>query len=104
MWFAMSLEQRSKRLRAEPKLQERDGFRFMDGIFGEDLRQKRVLSLSHGVLGVLHGASAAVHTIGHGLAVSRGQQRSAATTPASTFPGTIESSTTADDPAESPQP
>ena len=47
-------------------------FRFMDGIFGEDLHQKRVLSLSHGVLGVLHGASAAVHTIGHGLAVSRG--------------------------------
>ena len=72
MGCAMSLEQRSKRLRAEPKLQERDVFLFMDGIFGEDLHQKRVLSLSHGVLGVLHGASAAVHTIGHGLAVSRG--------------------------------
>ena len=68
----MSLEQRSKRLRAEPKLQERDVLRFMDDIFGQDLQQKRVLSLSHGVLGVLHGTSAAVHTIGHGLAVSRG--------------------------------
>ncbi len=44
MGFAMSLEQRSKRLRAEPKLRERDVFLLMDDIFGQDLHQKRVLS------------------------------------------------------------
>jgi hypothetical protein len=33
---------------------------------------KRVLSLTHGVLGVLHSASLALHAIGQGLAVARG--------------------------------
>jgi flagellar basal body P-ring protein FlgI len=36
------------------------------------MHKKRVLSVSHGVLGVLHSAAAAVHAIGQGLAVARG--------------------------------
>jgi hypothetical protein len=46
--------------------------RFVDELIGDDLHAKRVLSLSHGVLGVLHAASLAIHAIGEGLVVARG--------------------------------
>jgi transposase len=41
-------------------------------IFNDDMHEKRVLSLSNAVQGVLHGASLAIHAIGHGLSVAQG--------------------------------
>lgn len=57
---------------------QRDGFELervhgiLDGIFGEDMHAKRVLSLANATLGVMSGASLAVHAIGQGLALARG--------------------------------
>lgn len=45
---------------------------FVDDVMGEDLHAKRVLSLANGVVGVLHGASLAIHAIGQGLATATG--------------------------------
>jgi hypothetical protein len=42
--------------------------RFVEGLVGEDLHAKRVLSLANGVIGVLHTASLAIHAIGEALA------------------------------------
>jgi len=44
---------------------------FVDSIFGHDMHAKRVLSLSNATLGVMQGASMAVHIIGQGLAQAR---------------------------------
>jgi hypothetical protein len=44
---------------------------FVDDLVGGDLHAKRVLSLAHGVLGVLHTASLAIHAIGEALAAAR---------------------------------
>lgn len=41
--------------------------RFVEELVGEDLHAKRVFSLARGVLGVLHTASLAIHTIGEAL-------------------------------------
>ena len=62
----------SRRLRARPKIAEADVHTFVEDMFCEDLHARRVLSLSHSVLGVLHGASLAIHAIGQGLAQARG--------------------------------
>ena len=40
-------------------------------LYDGDLHAKRVVSLAHGTLGVLTGASLAVHAIGQGLAHAR---------------------------------
>jgi len=45
---------------------------FLDEVLGAGLHAKRVASLADATLGVLHSASLAVCTIGHGLAVARG--------------------------------
>jgi len=45
---------------------------FVDGLIGEDVHAKRVLSLSGATLGVMRSASLAVAAIGHGLALARG--------------------------------
>src|SRR6476619_7099238 len=45
---------------------------FVTSVVGDDLHAKRVLSLANGVLGVLHGASLAVATVGRGLAQAQG--------------------------------
>lgn len=42
--------------------------RFVDELFGDDLHAKRVLSLSNGVVGVLHAALMSVHAIGQAYA------------------------------------
>lgn len=42
--------------------------RFIDELFGDDLHAKRVLSLSNGVVGVLHAALMSVHAIGQAYA------------------------------------
>lgn len=45
---------------------------FVEGIYGDVLHAKRVLSLSNGVIGVLHSAALGVHAIGRGLALATG--------------------------------
>ncbi len=45
---------------------------FLSGVFEQDLHAKRVLSLSHATLGVVHAASLSVHAIGQALAWARG--------------------------------
>jgi hypothetical protein len=45
---------------------------FVDRLVGDDLHAKRVLSLSHGVVGVIHAAALAIHFIGEGLAAAMG--------------------------------
>jgi len=42
----------------------------MDRVFGDDLHAKTVLSLSMGVVGVLHAASLGIHAIGRGMAAA----------------------------------
>lgn len=44
----------------------------VDQVFQEDLHARTVLSLSTGVLGVLHAAVLGIHAIGRGLAAARG--------------------------------
>src|SRR6202789_1993420 len=44
----------------------------LDEVLGPDLHAKRVASLADATLGVMHTASLAVCTIGHGLAMARG--------------------------------
>ena len=44
---------------------------FLTALFAEDLHAKRILSLSHCTLGVVHAASLAVHSIGIGMAEAR---------------------------------
>ena len=68
----MSTTSTTRHLKAAPKVEPREVMRFVEDIFDDDMHKKRVLSVSHGVLGVLHGAGAAVHAIGQGLAVARG--------------------------------
>ena len=45
---------------------------FIDDLYEGDLHAKRVVSLAHGTLGILTGASLAVHAIGQRLANARG--------------------------------
>jgi hypothetical protein len=49
-----------------------DIHQFVDGLIGDDMHAKRVVSLSNATLGVVRTASLAVHTIGLGLALARG--------------------------------
>lgn len=44
---------------------------FVSGLVAEDFHAKRVLSLANGVVGVLHAATLAIHTIGEALASAR---------------------------------
>lgn len=45
---------------------------FLTRLFAEDLHAKRILSLSHATLGVVHAVSLSVHAIGQALAWARG--------------------------------
>ena len=56
---------------AKQVIQEARVHEFVEGLFGEDLHAKRVLSLSHVTLGAIHAVSLAVHAIGQGLALAR---------------------------------
>ncbi len=62
----------TRRLHARPSMRESDIFKTAEEIFEDDLHRRRILSLSHGVIGVLHAASLAIHAIGQGLAQARG--------------------------------
>jgi hypothetical protein len=63
---------RSKTRRAQPKLSPAAVHQFVDELVGDDLHAKRVLSLSNGVVGVIHAAALAIHLIGEGLAAVTG--------------------------------
>jgi len=56
----------------KPRLDEKQVHSFLESLFEDDLHAKRILSLSHAVLGVIHAASLGVHTIGKALAWARG--------------------------------
>jgi len=53
-------EKRRGRVRVTPK----SVHRFVDGLLGEDMHAKRVLSIALAVTGVLHAANLAIHAIG----------------------------------------
>jgi hypothetical protein len=55
-------------------INEKQVHAFVEGVFGEGLHAKRVLSLAFAALGVIHAASLSVHAIGHALAQARGTQ------------------------------
>lgn len=54
------------------KLAPRHVKQFVEQVVGDDLHAKRVLSLSNGVVGVIHAAALAVHFIGEGLSTAMG--------------------------------
>ncbi len=58
-------------MRKQP-INEKKVHAFLEGLFGEDLHAKRVLSLSLATLGVIHSASLSVYAIGQALAFARG--------------------------------
>ena len=62
----------SSRRTPRAKLAPRHVLQFVDQLVGEDLHAKRVLSLSNGVIGVIHAAALAVHFIGEGLSAAMG--------------------------------
>ena len=55
-------------------LHEEQVHTFLEGLFGQDLHAKRVLSLALATLGVLHAASLSVYAIGQAVALARGTQ------------------------------
>jgi Transposase DDE domain len=55
-----------------PPINEKKVHAFLDGLFGEEVHAKRVLSLSLATLGVVHAASLSVYAIGQALAMARG--------------------------------
>lgn len=63
---------KSRRLKASPRMDEGDVHAFLECLYERDMHARRIVSLSHAVLGVLHGGSLAIHAIGQGLAQARG--------------------------------
>jgi hypothetical protein len=57
---------------SSPAINEQQVHAFLEGLFGEDLHAKRVLSLSLATLGVIQAASLSVYAIGQALAIARG--------------------------------
>jgi hypothetical protein len=55
-------------------INEKQVHSFVEGVFGEELHSKRVLSLALATLGVIHAASLSVYAIGQALAQARGTQ------------------------------
>jgi hypothetical protein len=66
------LETQAKFKRTPKASNEAEVRSLLDRVFAEDLHAKRVLSLTHATLGVLHAASLGIHAIGQGLAAARG--------------------------------
>jgi hypothetical protein len=58
-------------MESKPTMDEAGILAFLASLFAEDLHAKRVLSLSQCTLGVIHGASLAIHSIGIGMAEAR---------------------------------
>ena len=57
---------------AKNRLRPADIHRFVENLVGDDFHAKRVLSLSNGVTGTIHGATLGIHAIGQGLAQAQG--------------------------------
>ena len=55
-----------------PEINEARVFAWLKELFEEDLHARRVLSLAHATLGVIHAASLGIHAIGQALADARG--------------------------------
>jgi hypothetical protein len=74
--MTMKPESKTSRKKTVPsaRLPPKQVRQFLDDLFAEDLHAKRVLSLSQGVVGVLHAAAAGIHAIGQGLAAAMGTQ------------------------------
>jgi len=60
-------------------LQRDDVLEYVDAILGEHEHARRVLSISHAVLGIVQGASFAIHLIGAALAAAAGMSAKHAT-------------------------
>jgi hypothetical protein len=58
----------------KPFINEHQVHSLLEGLFGEDLHAKRVLSLALAPLGVIQAASLSVYAIGQALALARGTQ------------------------------
>ncbi len=67
-----SLVSSSRRSSPRPHVEPKDVERFVEEVVGEDMHATRVLSLTNGVLGVLHSAGLGIHAVGRGLAAARG--------------------------------
>lgn len=62
-----------RRETARPKLDVQKVHSFVEELFAEQLHARRVLSISDGVVGVIHAAALSIHAIGHGLAIAKGR-------------------------------
>jgi hypothetical protein len=63
---------RSAAMAESPEIDEHQVLAFLASLFATDLHAKRVLSLAHATIGVIHSASLALHAIGIGMAEARG--------------------------------
>ena len=57
---------------SRPRIAPSDVHALCTELFLEDMHARRVLSLSNGVVGVIHAAALSIHAIGHGLAQATG--------------------------------
>lgn len=55
-----------------PAINETKVLKFLTGLFEDDLHARRILSLAHVTLGVVHAASLSIHAIGRAAAAARG--------------------------------
>jgi hypothetical protein len=62
----------SAKRRSRARVAPRSVERFVDGLLGEDMHAKRVLSIALAVTGVLQAANLAIHAIGRGMGAARG--------------------------------
>jgi hypothetical protein len=67
-----SRKRRSVRDKIRARVHHADVHAFVDGILGDEMHAKRVLSLSKATTGVIHAASLGVSAIGRALAFSQG--------------------------------
>ena len=61
---------RGQKRRAAAGVTPKSVFSMLDRVFGDDLHAKTVLSLSMGVVGVLHAATLGIHVIGRAMAAA----------------------------------
>ena len=63
---------RSAPMASPKKIDQAEVLKFVSSLFEEDLHARRVLSLAHATLGVIHGAALGAHAIGVAMARARG--------------------------------
>jgi hypothetical protein len=63
---------KSEKLKANSLLRPKDIQSFVEQLVENDFHAKQVLSISHAVSGVIHGATLGIHAIGQGMAQARG--------------------------------